>query len=727
MKLINRSLLAGMAAVIMTGCTAAAQAASANVTIKTATRGDLIVGLTADGTVALPVTNLNFEVEGSVKTLYVAAGNSVKKGDLLAELDDTDYLLDIETAKNNLAKAQTNYDDAVWQYEYSLKQDKASLDSTLATIKSGFDSSSYLTAISDAEASLEKRQKELVKARAAMESPYDSYSSDRQLEDANATLTAREAELAVAKAGETFDEETYAEQLADAQELVAQRKEELAEAQDNLLSPYDSLSGDRQLADAKATLDTKKKELEAARDAEDSSYDYTSYDRQISDAVAKADSAQSALNNAKAQQPADQNAISKAESEYNSALTSLYRLYEDVDTAMMEADESAVDKIEAAQKAYDAAQLSLSRLEEDIARAKSTAAEDAQEKAEAARQNLADAQKALEKASKGYDAARADHMESQSKSADTAQKSYDAAMLALTRLEQDIARNISTADETAAETLATAEQNSADAQRSLQKAKDSYSKALGDYKTSAAKSEANYQLSLESYEHAKTGSNSVDNAASNLKEAELELKTSENQLEKLKIYSPLDGEIINISKKEGENVSAVTGGGDGMMFGTMGASNSFITICDLSEIYLSADITEGDIIGVEKGQMVKVSIDSIPDSKFTGEVQTVSSLPSTDSSGITTYATTIKLDQADTTIKDGMAALLTFVRLEHPDVIMIPNKAVFIEENRQYVNVMTAEGVYEKRAVTCGLTNGTETEVLTGLEDGEQVAVGAIS
>jgi RND family efflux transporter MFP subunit len=724
MKIINRYLLVGMAA-LMTGCAADAQAASTNVTIKSATRGNLIVGLTADGTVALPVTNLDFEVEGSVKKLYVAAGDSVKKGDLLAELDDTDYLLDIETARNKLDKAQTNYDDALWQYEYSLKEDKVNLNNTRSTLDSGFDSSPYLTAIADAEAALEKRQKEFTKASDAMKSPYDSLSSDRQLQDAKTALATRSQELVDAKKGETFNEETYADQQSDAQELVAQRIEELEEAEANALSPYDSLSSDRQLVDAKANVAAKKGELEKERDNTDSSFDYTNYDRQTSDAVTKVENAQTALSNAQAQ--ADQSAVKKAQSEYDSALTALYRLYEDMDTAMIEADESAIDKIAAAQKAYDAAQLALSRLEEDIARAKTTSSEDTQKKVETARKNLADAQKALDKVSKGYGSALADHNESQAKALETAQKNYNAAVLALSRLEEDIALNKSTANETTAETLATAEQNVADAQRALQKANDSYNKARNEYRTSAIKGEANYQLSIENYEHSKTGSNSVDNSASNLKEAELALETAENQLEKLKIYSPIDGEIINISKKEGETVSADTDGGGGMMFGTMGASNSFITICDLSEIYLNANITEGDIIGVEKGQTVNVAIDSIPDSAYTGVVQTVSSMPSTDSSGITTYATTIKLDQADTTIKDGMAALLTFVRLERPDVIMIPNKAVFIEANKQYVNVMTQEGVYKKREVTCGLTSGAETEVLSGLEEGEQVAVGAIS
>ncbi|MDR1464589.1 MAG: biotin/lipoyl-binding protein [Oscillospiraceae bacterium] len=562
------------------------QAASGSAATKQVAKGDLVVGLTADGTVALPVTNLNFEVEGTVNKLHVAAGDTVKKGDLLVELDDSDYQLAIETAQNTLDKAQTNYADALWSYSHNLKSDQQSLQNAKTNLSSGFDSFDYDNAVTEAKRTLEKRKTELAEAEKTAKNPYDSLASDRQLADANATLAARLKEL----------------------------------------------------SDATAT----------ARNP----FDATSYQRQIDDAAADVTEKTKALATAKA-----------------------------------EGDSTAVS---AAQKALDTAQTKLTRLKEDMASAKTQAAKDASAKLE------------------------------------TAQKNYDSAVQSLQRLKEDIALAKTEAAKKANDALATAQQNVTDAQNALTKAEKNLEKAKKDFTATLSKDQAAYNLQLESYAQAEKGSTAVSNAASAVKDAELALQEAKNRLEKTKITAPLDGAVINVSKKEGEKVSASSNPAGGMaVFGTSGSSSAVVTVCDLSAIYLTANITEGDIVGVEAGQVVRVQIDSIGEESFSGSVLTVSSLPSTDSSGITTYTVTVKLDQADSVIKDGMAALLTFVRLEHKDVLLVPNKAVFLEDGKQYVNVVVKSG-YEKREVSCGLTNGTESEVLSGLAEGDTVAVGTV-
>ena len=152
-------LLLLFASCVFAGCGKAEAASAGNTAAKPVTRGDLVVGLTADGTVALPVTNLSFEVEGTVASMLVATGMAVGKGDLLAELDDADYRLAIETAENNLKKAQTNYGDALWNYEHNLKGDKQSLDLAALSLSEGFDAYDYELSIADAKRSLEKRKR----------------------------------------------------------------------------------------------------------------------------------------------------------------------------------------------------------------------------------------------------------------------------------------------------------------------------------------------------------------------------------------------------------------------------------------------------------------------------------------------------------------------------------------------------------------------------------------
>jgi hypothetical protein len=74
-----------------------------------------------------------------------------------------------------------------------------------------------------------------------------------------------------------------------------------------------------------------------------------------------------------------------------------------------------------------------------------------------------------------------------------------------------------------------------------------------------------------------------------------------------------------------------------------------------------------------------------------------------------------------------MNAYITFVQKEISNVLLAPNRAVFIEDEMQYVNVVKADGSYEKRKVITGLSNGVQTEVTSGLEAGETVLVGRVN
>jgi HlyD family secretion protein len=161
-----------------------------------------------------------------------------------------------------------------------------------------------------------------------------------------------------------------------------------------------------------------------------------------------------------------------------------------------------------------------------------------------------------------------------------------------------------------------------------------------------------------------------------------------------------------------------------IFMGAASTQNSLITIRDLSEIYMTANIPEGDIVGLSVGQKIRMEVDALDGQVVPATVCSVSSIPSRDASGIITYEVIGVLDEFNPDIRDQMSVFLTFIKKEITDALLIPNKAVFIEDNRQYVNVRNADGTAEKRAVVCGFSNGAQTEVISGLEQGETVIVG---
>ncbi len=73
-----------------------------------------------------------------------------------------------------------------------------------------------------------------------------------------------------------------------------------------------------------------------------------------------------------------------------------------------------------------------------------------------------------------------------------------------------------------------------------------------------------------------------------------------------------------------------------------------------------------------------------------------------------------------------MTAFITFLKKEKTDVLLVPNKAIFVEDGKQYVNVKQSDGKTKKTAITGGLTNGIQTEVVEGLKQGETVVIGGV-
>jgi multidrug resistance efflux pump len=205
----TKALAICLFAAVLSGCAAEAEEGGTKTTEQTVVRGDLVLGLGADGRVALPVSNLNFGVSGTVSKIYVSVGDSVKAGDLLAELDDSSYQFAISSARNNLTKSQTSYDSAVSQYNHTILSDEKELNKLRNSIAAGFDDYSYQTAITDARTTLERKRDDLAKAEQKMENPFDSYSYDSQIAEAEKTLAARQKEFDEAQAALSEDFDAY--------------------------------------------------------------------------------------------------------------------------------------------------------------------------------------------------------------------------------------------------------------------------------------------------------------------------------------------------------------------------------------------------------------------------------------------------------------------------------------------------------------------------------------
>ncbi|MDW7657344.1 MAG: efflux RND transporter periplasmic adaptor subunit, partial [Bacillota bacterium] len=227
-----------------------------------------------------------------------------------------------------------------------------------------------------------------------------------------------------------------------------------------------------------------------------------------------------------------------------------------------------------------------------------------------------------------------------------------------------------------------------------------------------------YNLQYLKVENLIASTASIVNAELNMAEAGKKLSEANIVLDQTKIYAPVAGKVLEIAYAPGDDVQARTSATSG--------TPDFMTLYDPANVQLVANVNEGDISGLEVGQNLRITVDALYLENQAGTVTDVSIMPKIDNTGIVTYAVTGSLEKPDERIRDGMSVFVLFLKKEKLDVLLVPNKAIFMEDGRQHVHVQMADGVIEKRAVVLGLTNGTQSEVIEGLAAGENVVTGGV-
>ncbi len=226
----------------------------------------------------------------------------------------------------------------------------------------------------------------------------------------------------------------------------------------------------------------------------------------------------------------------------------------------------------------------------------------------------------------------------------------------------------------------------------------------------------NYDIQKLKVDYLRQSDAAVTTAQFALEDAKARLAQAQEALSQTDIKAPVSGIVKSVAVEPGDLVAAATAS----------STSSLLSIAQTEMVQVTANITETDIAGIAVGQTMRITVDALTLENQAGSVSEISLTPKIDSTGIVTYLVTGTFTDPDARILDGMTTFVTFIKKEKPDVLLVSNKAVYIKDAQQYVTVQKEDGTLEERAVTCGLTNGTVSEVLDGLAVGEKVVTGGI-
>lgn len=181
------------------------------------------------------------------------------------------------------------------------------------------------------------------------------------------------------------------------------------------------------------------------------------------------------------------------------------------------------------------------------------------------------------------------------------------------------------------------------------------------------------------------------------------------------IYAPISGSLSGLSLQIGSvltSQTSSTGTSTSQRIANIKTEATPVAVVNLSEV---------DVPKVKIGNNVTLTMDAFPNQTFTGKVVSIDTTGSV-SSGVTTYPAFIQFDTAIDGIYPNMGVDAKIITAIKDTVVMVPNAAVKTANGQPSVSVMK-KGKVSSVEVTIGTSNDTDTEIISGIHEGDMVVV----
>ncbi len=231
----------------------------------------------------------------------------------------------------------------------------------------------------------------------------------------------------------------------------------------------------------------------------------------------------------------------------------------------------------------------------------------------------------------------------------------------------------------------------------------------------------NYEMAVNRQE---LGKANVVSATAKLKQAQAQVSQARAELEEKEeeyrnstIISPIDGTVLSRDVEVGDAVSSIL---------VLGSSATLVmNLGDTHQVYVKGKVDESDIGKVYLGQAARIKVESYKDKTFQGKVTKISPM-GVEKDNVTTFEVRVSIDNAGGELKSQMTANAEIILDEHKGVLIIPEASLLYDKDRKAsVEVPDPSGKDGKKkvAVTVGISNGSKTELLSGLKEGQQVVL----
>ena len=190
-------------------------------------------------------------------------------------------------------------------------------------------------------------------------------------------------------------------------------------------------------------------------------------------------------------------------------------------------------------------------------------------------------------------------------------------------------------------------------------------------------------------------------------QARINVEIAEERFSSLDLTAPFSGRLISWDLHVGDRVIPAALAG---------------TLVDESRYHIVLQVDETEIGQVEPGQRVRISLDAFPDNGLEGEVSRIDVLGN-NMQGIVTYNVRVEMSPSDLLVRPLMTAAVDIATERKDNALLVPNRALRRDKEGKYVEILR-DGLPSRVYVKTGIAGEERTEILSGLNEGEEVIVG---
>jgi len=207
----------------------------------------------------------------------------------------------------------------------------------------------------------------------------------------------------------------------------------------------------------------------------------------------------------------------------------------------------------------------------------------------------------------------------------------------------------------------------------------------------------------------------VAQARASVAQATATVERAEEELNNATIRSPIRGVVLSRPVEIGSPVSSILNLGS--------AATLVMVLGDISQVYVRGRVDEADIGLVRLGQPARIRVETFKERQFDGRVTQIAPM-GTERDNVVSFEVKVSIDNASGELRANMTANAEIVLEEHKGTLIVPEAAVSYDAKRNAsVDVVApdARNGRQRVPIKVGVSNGTRTQVVSGLKEGQRV------